>query len=163
MIGAWFTIVFTGRYPRGLFDYVEAVMAWHDRVAGYAALLVTDDYPPFALHPDGARGPEPGTDDVGAATRMTRTRQPAPGHQATSAHRTRCGAEVRQPTDARPPAPTYAGRAMKILIAYDGSPDAKAAVALAGHLFDRSTAVVLTVWDGFSQVVAGPGRHAVHL
>jgi hypothetical protein len=27
-------------------------MAWHNRVAGYAALLVTDDYPPFALHPD---------------------------------------------------------------------------------------------------------------
>jgi nucleotide-binding universal stress UspA family protein len=46
---------------------------------------------------------------------------------------------------------------MKILIAYDGSPDAKAAVALAGHLFDGSTAVVLTVWDGLSQVVAGAG------
>ena len=46
---------------------------------------------------------------------------------------------------------------MKILIAYDGSPDAKAAVALAGHLFDRSTAVVLTVWDGLSQVIAGAG------
>ncbi|MFL5863768.1 MAG: universal stress protein [Solirubrobacteraceae bacterium] len=43
---------------------------------------------------------------------------------------------------------------MKILIAYDGSADAKAAVALAGHLFDRSTAVVLTVWEGFSTVVA---------
>jgi nucleotide-binding universal stress UspA family protein len=43
---------------------------------------------------------------------------------------------------------------MKILIAYDGSPDAKAAVALAGHLFDRSTAAVLTVWEGFSQVIA---------
>lgn len=42
---------------------------------------------------------------------------------------------------------------MKILIAYDGSPDAKAAVALTGHLFDRSTAVVLTVWEGFSTVV----------
>jgi nucleotide-binding universal stress UspA family protein len=46
---------------------------------------------------------------------------------------------------------------MKILIAYDGSPDAKAAVALAGHLFDRSTAVVLTVWEGFSGVVARAG------
>jgi nucleotide-binding universal stress UspA family protein len=43
---------------------------------------------------------------------------------------------------------------MKMLIAYDGSPDAKAAVALAGHLFDGSTAVVLTVWEGFSTVVA---------
>jgi nucleotide-binding universal stress UspA family protein len=43
---------------------------------------------------------------------------------------------------------------MEILIAYDGSPDAKAAVALAGHLFDRSTAVVLTVWESFSEVLA---------
>lgn len=43
---------------------------------------------------------------------------------------------------------------MKLLIAYDGSADAKAAVALAGHLFDGSTAVVLTVWEGFSEVVA---------
>jgi len=43
---------------------------------------------------------------------------------------------------------------MKILIAYDGSTDAKAAVSLAGHLFDGSTAVVLTVWEGFTTVVA---------
>jgi nucleotide-binding universal stress UspA family protein len=43
---------------------------------------------------------------------------------------------------------------MKILIAYDGSPDAKTAVALAGHLFDGRTAVVLTVWEGFSPVIA---------
>jgi nucleotide-binding universal stress UspA family protein len=42
---------------------------------------------------------------------------------------------------------------MKLLIAYDGSADAKAAVALAGHLFDGSTAVVLTVWDGLAEVV----------
>ena|SRR6185312_988006 len=46
---------------------------------------------------------------------------------------------------------------MKILIAYDGSPDAKAAVALAGHLFDGSTAAILTVWEGFSEVVARAG------
>lgn len=46
---------------------------------------------------------------------------------------------------------------MKILIAYDGSPDAKAAVALAGHLFDGSTAVVLTVWEGLSEVFARAG------
>src|SRR4029077_6970177 len=48
---------------------------------------------------------------------------------------------------------TYAV-AMKLLIAYDGSADAKAAVAWAGHLFDGSTAVVLTVWEGFSEVVS---------
>jgi nucleotide-binding universal stress UspA family protein len=42
---------------------------------------------------------------------------------------------------------------MKILIGYDGSPDSKAAVSVAGTLFDGSTAVVLNVWEGFSEVV----------
>jgi hypothetical protein len=50
-IGAWFTILFTGRYPRGLFDYVEGVIRWHNRVVGYAFILITDQYPPFRLRP----------------------------------------------------------------------------------------------------------------
>jgi len=49
VIGAWFTILFTGRYPRGIFDYIEGVMRWHNRVVGYAFALVTDEYPPFRL------------------------------------------------------------------------------------------------------------------
>jgi hypothetical protein len=53
-IAAWFAILFTGRYPRGLFDYIEGVIGWQNRVAGYAVLLVTDQYPPFSLHPAGA-------------------------------------------------------------------------------------------------------------
>jgi hypothetical protein len=50
VIGAWFAILFTGRYPSGMFEYVEGVIRWHDRVLGYAWLLVTDEYPPFSLH-----------------------------------------------------------------------------------------------------------------
>jgi hypothetical protein len=51
LIAAWFAILFTGRYPRGLFDYLEGVIRWHNRVNGYAYILVTDQYPPFRLHP----------------------------------------------------------------------------------------------------------------
>jgi hypothetical protein len=46
---AWFAILFTGRYPRGLFDYVEGVLRWHNRVLAYAVVLATDAYPPFSL------------------------------------------------------------------------------------------------------------------
>jgi Domain of unknown function (DUF4389) len=51
VIAAWFAILFTGRYPRGIFDYVEGVIRWHNRVVGYALILVTDNYPPFRLRP----------------------------------------------------------------------------------------------------------------
>jgi hypothetical protein len=49
VIVAWFVLLFTGRYPRGIFDYVAGVLRWDNRVLGYAFTLVTDRYPPFSL------------------------------------------------------------------------------------------------------------------
>ena len=50
VIIAWFAILFTGTYPRGLFGYVVGVIRWSNRVSGYAFTLVTDVYPPFRLN-----------------------------------------------------------------------------------------------------------------
>jgi hypothetical protein len=51
VIVAWFAILFTGRYPRGMFEFVEGVIRWNNRVIAYAWVLVTDRYPPFRLTP----------------------------------------------------------------------------------------------------------------
>lgn len=48
-IYAWFVILFTGHYPRDVFDFVVGVQRWNLRVAAYGVLLVTDEYPPFRL------------------------------------------------------------------------------------------------------------------
>jgi len=49
VIVAWFAIVLTGTYPRGMFGFVEGVFRWTSRVTAYAFTLVTDQYPPFRL------------------------------------------------------------------------------------------------------------------
>jgi hypothetical protein len=49
LIFAWFAILFTGRYPRSIFDFAEGLYRWDNRVYGYAWILVTDRYPPFRL------------------------------------------------------------------------------------------------------------------
>ena len=50
---SWFAVVFTRRYPRGLFDYVVGFYRWAVRVNAYVFLLV-DPYPPFTLQDDPA-------------------------------------------------------------------------------------------------------------
>ena len=47
-LAAFFAVLFTGRYPRGIFDYVVGVMQWGWRVQSYVGLL-RDEYPPFRL------------------------------------------------------------------------------------------------------------------
>jgi hypothetical protein len=48
-IVTWFIILFTGRYPKGIFDFIVGVMRWSLRVTAYAFILITDRYPAFSL------------------------------------------------------------------------------------------------------------------
>jgi hypothetical protein len=51
VIVVWFAVLVTGRYPRGMFTFVEGVIRWNVRVTAYTMTLVTDRYPPFRLAP----------------------------------------------------------------------------------------------------------------
>jgi hypothetical protein len=43
----WFAILFTGRFPRSLFDFLVGVGRWNMRVTAYVWLM-RDEYPPFS-------------------------------------------------------------------------------------------------------------------
>jgi hypothetical protein len=47
IIIAWFAVLFTGKYPRGMFDFVVGLYRWQMRVNAYLVFL-TDEYPPFS-------------------------------------------------------------------------------------------------------------------
>ena len=49
VVFSWFAILFTGTYPKSLFEFVEGVIRWGNRVTAYAFILITDQYPPFRL------------------------------------------------------------------------------------------------------------------
>lgn len=50
VIIAWFAILITGAFPRGMFDFVVGVFRWSERVNAYV-LFMRDEYPPFSLKP----------------------------------------------------------------------------------------------------------------
>ena len=64
---AWFAILFTGRYPKGLFDFVVGINRWQNNVDAYV-LLLRDDYPPFSL----SAGQYPVTFDIEYPERLSR-------------------------------------------------------------------------------------------
>jgi uncharacterized membrane protein len=48
LIAAWFAMVFTGKYPEGLYKFNSGRLRWGTRLNAYF-LLVTDAYPPFSI------------------------------------------------------------------------------------------------------------------
>jgi Domain of unknown function (DUF4389) len=53
LVICWFAVLFTGRYPESLFNFLVGTLRWSNRILGYFHLQ-TDDYPPFSLDDDPA-------------------------------------------------------------------------------------------------------------
>ena len=51
----WFAILFTGRFPKGMFDFIVGVMRWNYRVSGYTSLL-RDEFPPYSMAAEAGPG-----------------------------------------------------------------------------------------------------------
>ena len=64
---AWFAILFTSRYPKGMFDFVVGVNRWQNNVDAYV-LLLRDEYPPFSL----SAGQYPVTFDIEYPEKLSR-------------------------------------------------------------------------------------------
>jgi len=45
----WLGMIFSGRYPREIFDFSSGILRWWLRVHAYSLMLTTDQYPPFSI------------------------------------------------------------------------------------------------------------------
>jgi Domain of unknown function (DUF4389) len=74
----WFTILFTGAIPEGLFKPLRSALAYSTRGAGYYILLLTEDYPPFSLEDIPDQQALPASQPAPAAPAQPAQQQPPP-------------------------------------------------------------------------------------